>query len=124
MGFDSLLKHIDPKKGMELVKLHLSSELKVSCDRFGFLFSVKERTITVEVFDQKYEGGVKRFPYKGGEKFIDVGLFMLKEKMPPEFKGENFSIDYGKINVDGENMEGIIYFSKDGIKQQPLKHNF
>lgn len=124
MDFNFILKNIDPKRGFELIRLHLSNEIKIDAKTFDIFFNVKEKKISFDVFDSSFENGMKKFPYKGGEKFIDVGLHLLKEKMPKEFKDGNFEIDYAVIKSTPETIEGILYYSKDGVKQIPQSYKF
>lgn len=117
-GFEAILKTIPLSKGVGLITHHLENQLKISIEKYDLLFDAKDKNVSFEVYHDSYENGKKKFPFKSGEKFINVALHYLKDKIP---KGSE--IDKAMIQVSPDGITAYLFYTKDGEKNS-FKHKF
>ena len=117
-GLEILLKTLSPMKMFSLLTMNLSDKLKHEVKKYDIIMDAIEKTVDFNIYDSRYDLGVKKFPYTGGEKFVGVALHYVKDKLP-----KDAVIHKALVKVTEENITGYLFFEKDG-KKESVEYKF
>jgi hypothetical protein len=115
---ETMLKTLSPKKGFALLSYYLKSIVKHEVPKYDLFFDPVNKKVYFTVYADHYEGGSKQYPFKKGEKFIDVAMNMITPKLP-----EGSSITAAMVKIDADIIDSYLFYVDKGEKKT-IKHTF